>query len=176
LSKSASSRCGGRSARREPRTYLDQPDDAFALLVANPDIEIVAHSERPDPAYRPATMFLQPSAGGVAAQPARAPWRSRRPRRGCRTAELETKRCSHAARRDGPHRKTVAQARVQACRRGIRHLALRPQPEDCGYCFHEVIKREEDLIADGYDRDEIKAIPSYTMLTKPGGIGPRHGR
>jgi len=39
--------------------------------------------------------------------------------------------------------------------------------KDCGYCFHEVIKREEDLIADGYDRDEIKAIPSYTMLTNP---------
>src|ERR1700692_1409387 len=35
-------------------TYLDQPDDAFALLVANPDIEIVAHSERPDPSFRPA--------------------------------------------------------------------------------------------------------------------------
>src|SRR5216683_3963132 len=47
-------------------TYLDQPDDAFALLVANPDIEIVAHSERPDPAYRPAAML----ATGPAAQPA----------------------------------------------------------------------------------------------------------
>src|SRR5260370_6687216 len=50
-------------------TYLDQPDDAFALLVANPDIEIVAHSERPDPGYRPATMSLEPPAGGVAAPP-----------------------------------------------------------------------------------------------------------
>ena len=30
-----------------------------------------------------------------------------------------------------------------------------------------MIKREEDLIADGYDLDEIKAIPSYTMLTNP---------
>src|SRR5579871_6076962 len=33
-------------------TYLDQSDDAFALLVADPDIEIVAHSQHPDPAYQ----------------------------------------------------------------------------------------------------------------------------
>src|ERR1017187_4405501 len=42
-------------------TYLDQPDDAFALLVANPDIEIVAHSERPDPSYRPVAMSPAPA-------------------------------------------------------------------------------------------------------------------
>ena len=65
-------------------------------------------------------------------------------------------------------RKTVAQARVQGVppeEFGISRFAR--SLRDCGYCFHEVIKREEDLIADGYDRDEIKAIPSYTMLTNP---------
>src|ERR1700676_2585459 len=49
-------------------TYLDQGDDAFALLVADPDIEIVAHSERPDPAYRPAAVSPQP-AGAPAPRP-----------------------------------------------------------------------------------------------------------
>src|SRR5450755_1501335 len=49
-------------------TYLDQPDDAFALLVADPDIEIVAHSERPDPSFRPAMSPLMP-AGGLAGLP-----------------------------------------------------------------------------------------------------------
>ena len=44
----------------ERETYLDQGDDAFALLVADPDIEIVAHSARPDPAYQAATMLPQP--------------------------------------------------------------------------------------------------------------------
>src|SRR5262249_44822489 len=34
--------------REERETYYDQPDDAFALLVANPELEIVAHSERVD--------------------------------------------------------------------------------------------------------------------------------
>src|ERR1700724_1404775 len=50
-------------------TYVDQPDDAFALLVANPDIEIVAHSERPDPGYRPAALAPAPPAGGLTAPP-----------------------------------------------------------------------------------------------------------
>jgi hypothetical protein len=65
-------------------------------------------------------------------------------------------------------RKTVAQARVEGVppeEFGISRFAR--SLRDCGYCFHEVIKREEDLIADGYDRDEIKAIPTYTMLTNP---------
>src|SRR5579871_3582773 len=36
---------------QQRETYLDQPDDAFALLAADPEIEIVAHSARPDPAF-----------------------------------------------------------------------------------------------------------------------------
>jgi hypothetical protein len=65
-------------------------------------------------------------------------------------------------------RRTVAQARVQGVppeEFGISRFAR--SLSDCGYCFHEVIRREEDLIAEGYDRDEIKAIPTYAMLTNP---------
>jgi hypothetical protein len=151
-------------------TYLDQPDDAFALLVANPDIEIVAHSERPDPAFRAATMFPQLPAGGLAAQPGQGP--------GNVPAAAPTGAGADEPEDDGPvpmlhdvtvvTRKTVAQARVEGVppeEFGISRFAR--SLRDCGYCFHEVIKREEDLIADGYDRDEIKAIPSYTMLTNP---------
>lgn len=39
--------------------------------------------------------------------------------------------------------------------------------KDAGYLFHEVLRREEDLIAEGYDPDQIKAIPTYSMLTNP---------
>src|SRR5258708_13760143 len=48
----------------ERETYLDQPDDAFALLAANPEIEIVAHSQRPAPGWPPSPGF----AGEPAAQ------------------------------------------------------------------------------------------------------------
>ncbi len=39
--------------------------------------------------------------------------------------------------------------------------------KDAGYCFHEVIRREEDLIAEGYDETQVKAIPTYSMLQNP---------
>src|SRR5207247_4889033 len=32
---------------------------------------------------------------------------------------------------------------------------------DCGYCFHEVIRREADLTAAGYDAEQIRALPSH---------------
>jgi hypothetical protein len=167
----------------ERETYLDQPDDAFAMLVADPDIEIVAHSARPDPAYPAAAMSPQPpmiasvsepvpqSDQGAAVPPAAsaAPAVPTPPSVPPVPPEPED---------DAPvrmlhdvtvvTRKTVAQARVEGVppeEFGISRFAR--SLKDCGYCFHEVIRREEDLIADGYDRDEIKAIPSYTMLTNP---------
>src|SRR5690242_17794041 len=39
--------------------------------------------------------------------------------------------------------------------------------KDAGYAFHEVIRRQEDLIADGYDETQISQMPTYTMLTNP---------
>ena len=37
----------------EHETYFDQPDDPFALLASDPEIEIVAHTEHPDPHDQP---------------------------------------------------------------------------------------------------------------------------
>ncbi|MDO8682485.1 MAG: hypothetical protein Q7N50_03270, partial [Armatimonadota bacterium] len=37
--------------REERETYYDQPDDVFAVIVANPDIEVVEHTEKDDPNY-----------------------------------------------------------------------------------------------------------------------------
>ncbi len=38
---------------------------------------------------------------------------------------------------------------------------------DCGYCFHEVLKRQEELLADGYDEAQINNLPTYNMLQNP---------
>ena len=38
---------------------------------------------------------------------------------------------------------------------------------DCGYCFHEVARRASDLIASGYDADQVKKLPSYSPLRTP---------
>lgn len=37
--------------------------------------------------------------------------------------------------------------------------------KDAGYCFHEVVRREADLIAEGYDETQVKALPGYTVTT-----------
>ncbi len=34
---------------------------------------------------------------------------------------------------------------------------------DCGYCFHEVRRRQGDLIDDGYDAKQIKSLPSFPL-------------
>jgi hypothetical protein len=38
-----------------------------------------------------------------------------------------------------------------------RSVALR----DCDYCFHEVRRTEAQLLADGYDKEQIKRLPDY---------------
>lgn len=35
---------------------------------------------------------------------------------------------------------------------------------DCGYCFHEVIRREADLIASGYDAIQVRRLPTSSVL------------
>lgn len=34
--------------------------------------------------------------------------------------------------------------------------------QDADYCFHEVVRRQADLIEDGYDAEQVKKLPSYT--------------
>lgn len=64
------------------------------------------------------------------------------------------------------HKKTYAQARVEAVppeEFGIERNARSLQ--DCNYCFHKVIRTESELIEQGYDAKQVKALPSYTAIT-----------
>jgi hypothetical protein len=105
-------------SKEERQTYLDQPEDAFAMLAANPELEIVEHT----------------------------------------------------AHESGLHDVTVAASKAYKCHKvegvppeefGIRRNARNIQ--DSGYCFHEVLKSEADLIAQKYDVTQIKGLPSYTQ-------------
>src|SRR6185295_6380215 len=61
----------------------------------------------------------------------------------------------------------LAQARVMGVppeefgiERGARNIG------DCNYCFHEVVtKTEGQLIAEGFDREQIKSLGDYTGNT-----------
>src|SRR6516225_490858 len=55
----------------ERETYLDQPDDAFALIVSQPGVEIVEHSEREIPLSEPPSPFVPAQAGTQGPQAAR---------------------------------------------------------------------------------------------------------
>lgn len=63
--------------------------------------------------------------------------------------------------------KKMAQARVMPVppeEFGIERSAR--DIKTCNYCFHEIVtKTEADLIAEGYDEDQIKALEDYTGYT-----------
>jgi hypothetical protein len=100
------------------QTYLDQPEDMASLIVANPEFEVVAHTEH-----------------------------------------------------DGLHDITVVQRKTTKCHK----VAAVPPEEfgisrnarsirDAGYVFHEVERTESDLIAEGYDAEQIRDLPSYSSI------------
>src|SRR5262249_8005466 len=37
--------------------------------------------------------------------------------------------------------------------------------KDSGYCFHEVIRRESDMVADGYDPEQVRNLNTYSAMT-----------
>jgi hypothetical protein len=118
----------------ERETYYDLTDDAFAILSADPDIEIAAHTARP--ALPPPTGEDLPPGWPL----------------------LHDVECVRA--------KEAAQARVEAVppeefgiSRNARSL------RDCDYCFHKILTQQAKLIAEGYDPEQVKRLPTYTALT-----------
>jgi len=118
----------------ERETYYDLTDDAFAILAADPDVEIVAHTARP--------ALLPPPGEDL-------------PEGGPLIHDVE---CVRA--------KDAAYAKVEAVppeefgiSRNARSL------RDCDYCFHKILIQQAKLIAEGYDADQVKMLPTYTALT-----------
>ena len=122
----------------ERETYYDLDDAAFAIIAASPDVEIVAHTER-----RPAN---SETASGEEAHPD----------------------SPRAIRHSLLHDVTVRTTRTHQCARvegvppeefGIARHAR--SIRDADYCFHDVLKSEARLIAQGYDREQIRRLPSH---------------
>jgi hypothetical protein len=100
--------------KEDRQTYLDQPEDAYAILTGNPELEVVEHTEH-----------------------------------------------------DGLHDVTVV------CRKKYKRHKVEPvPPEEFGiarraksikgasYCFHETVTTVGDLIEQGYDEAQVKALPT----------------
>jgi hypothetical protein len=103
----------------ERETYLDQPAETFALIVADPEVEVVEHSEHD----------------------------------GLHDVTVVTSKSYQCARVEGVPPEEFGIARNARCIR------------EADYCFHEVLKSEPALIAQGYDAAQIRKLPSYTALT-----------
>jgi hypothetical protein len=153
----------------ERETYLDQPDDAFALIVAQPDVEIVERTEREIPPFphaeeprdsaasrsmSPGPSFetggYAPSSGrGLGALP--APQDDGAPRPKLHDVTIEIRRTRECAKVEGV---TPEEFGISRRARTIK---------DTDYCFHDVFRTQSQLIAQGYDRAQVEKLPSYTL-------------
>ena len=112
--------------------------------MADPEVEVVAHTER--------RVANGDTAKEDLARKTRPPIRS----------------SSSAARHSLLHDVTVRTKRSYQCARvegvppeefGIARNAR--SIRDADYCFHDVLRSEAKLIAQGYDREQVKRLPSY---------------
>jgi hypothetical protein len=107
----------------ERETYFDLDDAAFAIISADPEVEIVAHSVRETNGDEAASLLHD--------------------------VTVETRRSCQCAWVEGVPPEEFGIARHA---RSIR---------DTDYCFHDVLRSEGKLIAQGYDREQVKRLPSH---------------
>jgi hypothetical protein len=111
--------------KEEEKTFYDQPDDAYGIILAEPNIEVTAHTEKDD------------GAGGKLHDVTVV----------CKT----------------PYKKTIIEP-VPPEEFGIARNAK--SIRTASYYFHEVKKAQADLIADGYDAEQIKKLPTYASVAR----------
>lgn len=141
------------------QTYLDQPDDAYAILISAPDVEVVEHSEHPAENYNSGQPVSEaPEAAPV--PPPGAPPAGGLP-----------------APSGGPPAPILHDVTIARTRKCTRARVEGVPPEEFGisrharaistadYCYHEVQRSQGDLIAQGYDAKQIKGLPTYNVLT-----------
>src|SRR6516162_5245787 len=161
----------------ERETYLDQPDDAFALIVSQPGVEVVEHTEREIAIPRPEEGAAESAFTRVfdALRPVSKDGRALQPSSFETLPQLSLRSAGIAPQDEGLprpklHDVTIEIRRTRECARaegvtpeefGISRRAR--SIKDTDYCFHDVFRTEAQLIAQGYDREQVKKLPSYTL-------------
>ncbi len=149
--------------REERETYYDKTTDEFALIVSNPDVEIVEHTEHPAEADPNAEALGNPVGGAIPGGPGTGV-----------AAGPDIQRAGGMGGGEPPSPQTLHDITVVTKKTYARAHVLGVPPEefgiergarnirDCNYCFHKVVDRTEaDLIAQGYDKEQVKRLPSY---------------
>jgi hypothetical protein len=109
---------------KERDTYYDQSDDVWMLVQADPDVEVIEHSERPDPMLGMLHDFT-----------------------------LERTRDTSYAKVDP----------VPPEEFGISRRA-RMNMQESSYMFHEVIRKQAELIEQGFDPIQVETLTTYTRF------------
>jgi hypothetical protein len=152
----------------ERETYLDQPDDAFALIVSQPGVEVVEHTER-EATLPPASPFVPAHSASKTRVNALMPG-IQGPQAPALGPRFRGDERNEVAPRPKLHDVTIEIRRRRECARvegvtpeefGISRRAR--SIEDTDYCFHDVFRTESQLIAQGYDREQVKKLPPYAL-------------
>jgi hypothetical protein len=151
----------------ERETYYDLDEGSFTVLAGNPSIEIVEHSERPndypiDMGETPPEAAEQMLNAAAAGQPVEADAQG--------TGLAPEQLASNLQQAGGSlHDVTIEIRQSYGCPKveavppeefGIARNAR--SIRDAGYVFHEILKRQEELISQGYDRLQIEKLPSFS--------------
>jgi hypothetical protein len=133
----------------ERETYLDLTEEQFAIIAGDPAVEIVEHTEK-----RIANSGEERIANSEIANSKEASDYSLLATRYSllHDVTVETRRSYQSARVEAVPPEEFGIARNA---RSIR---------DAGYVFHDVLRRQEELIAQGYDAEQVKALPSWSAL------------
>ena len=128
--------------QEEQETYQDLDDNAYALVVSDPDVEVVEHTVKPLEAYgQPYTPEQERAEQQLVGQPT--------------LHDVKV-----VKRKDYSCAKVVPVPPEEfGIERGARSL------RDCNYCYHKVISSESKLVEQGYDAQQVKQLPSYRAYT-----------
>ncbi len=179
----------------ERETFFDQPDDVYALIMADEEVEVVEHTEHApegpppappipaQPATQPPDAMMQgggqmmpppdamaqpgmpPGAAQSDASLAPAPLQSE-------AAVAQEPDTDEAAAYGPTHDFTIVRKREYGCCKvegvppeefGVGRNAKIGQP--LSYSYHAPTTTEADLIAQGYDEEQIKALPTAAFDT-----------
>ena len=126
-------------------TYTDLEDDAYALIVDDPEVEIVEHTQRAEPMPGAEEVAQAAIAQGMDPE---------------LVAAQMPMRTLHSVVVSASYKNGCARVEpVPPEEFGITRRARSPRIGAADYCYHEVRKTQSELIAQGYDESQIDTLP-----------------
>lgn len=155
-------------------SFTGLPDDAFTMLVNDPDVEVIEHSEYPDPSFvppppmpmmGPGSPMLGMPAGPVPQMPPEGgmPMPGMPPEGGMPMPEAPKLHDCKVKRVTSHGRLRLMTMAPEDLLLGRGTLAL--DEENCRFAAHRWRKTRSALIKEGHDPDKVNALPVWSGAT-----------